>query len=102
MTLETSWQLHAISKSGFAENDSMAIHLPTSIEMLCERCFSFGKSFASATSESDSNLHKRHSLVRFGIGVSAFDRVSATVSRPVLCGREQGARPLRPVIIERT
>jgi hypothetical protein len=82
VTFESTSKLHRIDESAFVWSGVTAIQVPASVEVLCDRCFSFCTSLTSITIESNSKLHRIEERVFIGSGLTAI-HVSASVE--VLC-----------------
>jgi hypothetical protein len=58
ITFDLNSKLQRIDEFAFAWSGLTAIHIPSSVELLCKSCFSTCKSLASVTFESDSKLRE--------------------------------------------
>jgi hypothetical protein len=66
VAFESDLKLQRIEKSAFPQSGLTSIHIPASVEVLCERCFSDCESLTSVTFELHSKLRE--------VGVNSFVR----------------------------
>jgi alkylhydroperoxidase family enzyme len=82
VTFESDSKLQRIEACAFHVSGLTAIHIPASVEVLCESCFSNCRSLASVTFESDSKLQRIEEHAFYWSGLTAI-HVPASVE--VLC-----------------